>query len=147
MVGMTSRRAGAAAGADPRRLTVLFDRDCAFCVWTARQLRALDRQHHLEFVALQDAATRRDRPELVAAAGRYPLEAQLHVVAPDGHVAAGGEALLAILDRLPGGPRFRSWARLPTTRWLAALAYDLAAANRARLAGLVRAAAPHGCST
>ncbi len=121
-------------------MTVLFDRDCAFCAWVVGQLRGLDRERNLEFVPLQEAAARPDRPQLVAAARRYPLRARLHVVGPDGRIAAGGEALLAILDRLPGGPWFRAWARLPTTHWLAALAYDVVAARRGRLAGLIPAA-------
>src|SRR5439155_7214363 len=96
-----------------RPLTVLYDRDCAFCAWTVRQLRLLDRTHRLEFIPIQEAARRPERPELAALAAQRPLAEMLHVLLPDGRVEAGGRALLEILFVLPGGVLFRLWSLIP----------------------------------
>ena len=121
------------APADEPRLVVLYDRDCAFCSWTARQLWSIDRYRRLSFVPLQEASTARSAVVRSAVEGR-PLGDALHVVDQrDGRLAGGGDALLAILDALPGGHWFRAWAALPLIRAIAAVGYRLAAANRARL--------------
>lgn len=95
------------------RLTVLFDGECPFCRWTVRQVRLLDRGRRLEFVALQVAGLRSDRPELATVAASRALEAALHVVLPDGRVESGGSAILEILFVLPGGFLFRPWPFIP----------------------------------
>ena len=121
------------------RTTVLYDRDCGFCVWVAAQLRTLDRREHLDFVPLQEAGTLRERPDLARAQAEHRLAEVLHVVRPDGSVRAGGAALAAVLAVLPGGWLLRPWLMLPGAAWLLDRAYRLAAAHRGRLAGLVGA--------
>ncbi len=138
-VGATAIEAGAtgmaraeAAGGEPR-LVVLYDRDCAFCAWTARQLWTLDRHRRLAFLPLQDAATS-GRPEVVAAVAGRSLAEALHVVdESDGRVVAGGDALLLILDALPGGRWFRPWVALPFVPPIAGAVYRLSARNRHRI--------------
>ena len=71
--------AGAWVAAGEPRLVVLYDRDCAFCAWTARQLWTLDRHRRLAFLPLQDALTSR-RPDVAAAVAGRSLEEALHVV-------------------------------------------------------------------
>ena len=127
-----SLRPAEASAAEPR-LVVLYDRDCAFCAWTARQLWTLDRHRRLAFLPLQDAAVS-ERPDVTAAAAGRPLEEALHVVdGRDGRVVFGGRALIAILDALPGGRWFRPWVGLPFIPPLVGAAYRLAARNRHRI--------------
>ncbi len=126
-------------------LTVLFDRDCGFCNWTVRQLRGLDRHGRLEYVALQSATSARDRPELAAVAARYPLAESIHLVRRDGSVVAGGRAMLAILDALPGAWLLRPWTRFPGMALLADLLYSPIAANRHSLGRLVARNDPVRC--
>ena len=121
------------ASADEPRLVGLYDRDCAFCAWTARQLWSIDRYRRLSFLPLQEASTAGAAVVARAVEGRSLSDA-LHVVDErDGRLAGGGDALLAILDVLPGGRWFRAWAALPPIRVLVDLGYRLAAANRVRL--------------
>ena len=123
----------------PETLAVLFDRDCGFCGWTVAQLRRLDRRRRLEFVPLQEAGSRVDRPALSDAARLHRLQESIHVVAPDGSVLCGGQAVLAISEVLPGGPIVRRWSRLPGAEALVEVGYRLVARNRGRLGALVGA--------
>ncbi len=104
-------------GRDGLRLTILYDADCGICGLTARTLRRWDRAGRFETLPLQ-AAARSQEPRLAAAAVGHALADELHVVDLDGRVAAGGDAVLAIVDRLPGGVVLRPWAALPSFRWL-----------------------------
>ena len=104
VAGLTSGVGPRAESADP--LVVLYDRDCAFCTWTARQLWSMDREHRLEFVPLQ-AAAGSGRPALERAAAELPL-----------------------LDALPGGWLFRPWAALPLVPPLVEGTYRVVARNR-----------------
>jgi len=129
----------------PADLTVLFDRDCGFCNWTVRQLRALDRDRRLSYVPLQSAASLPARPDLAVVAATYPLADAIHVVRRDGTVEARGRAMLAILDALPGAWLLRPWTRLPDVARLADALYDPLAAHRQALGRLVAAGDPALC--
>jgi predicted DCC family thiol-disulfide oxidoreductase YuxK len=119
------------------RLVVLFDRDCRFCGWVARQLSRIDRDGRLVLMPLQDAGSDPSRPQLVAIARACPLDEALHVVAADGAISRGGDALIEIFRRLPGGALVALWSRLPGARSLADFAYRTAARNRAALGRLL----------
>ena len=120
------------------RLTVLYDADCAFCTWTIRQIHQIDRGARLRLVPLQEAAV--DRESLLArVAAAYPLPAAVHVVSADGSVHAGGDALIEIFGRLPGGSLVRVWSRVPGARALASAAYRVVAGNRDALGRAIRA--------
>ena len=91
------------------------------------------RHRRLAFLPLQDAATS-GRPEVAAAVAGRSLAEALHVVdESDGRVVAGGDALLLILDALPGGRWFRPWVALPFVPPIVAAVYRLAARNRHRI--------------
>jgi predicted DCC family thiol-disulfide oxidoreductase YuxK len=120
------------------RLTVLFDLQCAFCRWTVRQLRPLDRHRRLEFVSLQRARKGRTRPELREVARHYRLRREIHVLRPDGSVRAGGDAMLEILDVLPGGWLLRPWRSIPGVGAAVRVFYRLIADHRRLLAKLMR---------
>ena len=126
-------------------LTVLYDRDCSFCAWTALWLRRLDRAQRLRFVPLQLASGERADPLLVAAVAGRPLETELHVVDARGVVRGGGDAALAIGLALPFRPLARTLARTRLGRRLASRAYDWVARHRDTLARLVRADREAAC--
>jgi predicted DCC family thiol-disulfide oxidoreductase YuxK len=112
------------------RLVVLYDADCAFCTASVRRLRRWDRDGSFDLVPLQLAASSGD-PALREAADRYPLQTALHVVdRRTGRVSAGGRAILAILDALPGGRLLRPWASLPTVPVMADLVYGVVSDRR-----------------
>jgi predicted DCC family thiol-disulfide oxidoreductase YuxK len=123
-------------------LIVLYDRDCGFCAWTAAWLRRADRDGRLRLVPLQDAP---HVPSLAPIARTFDLRCALHAVNVRGVVHAGGDAMLEILERLPGGRLIAAWRRLPGTAWLADRAYALAAARRDDLGRLVGATRGSAC--
>jgi predicted DCC family thiol-disulfide oxidoreductase YuxK len=115
------------------RLVVLFDRDCGVCQWIVRQLARWDRAGRFDFLALQEASGA-GRPLLVEVAASHPLERALHVVDEAfGTVAVGGDAVLAILDALPGGRLLRPWARLKVVRLAVDAWYRIVAHHRTRI--------------
>jgi predicted DCC family thiol-disulfide oxidoreductase YuxK len=126
-------------------LTVLYDRDCSFCAWTAMWLRRLDRAGRLRFAPLQLASGDRSDPLIATAVADRRLEAELHVVDARGVVIAGGEAALAIGLVLQFRPLARPLARTRRGRRLASLAYDWVARHRDLLARLVRADREAAC--
>jgi predicted DCC family thiol-disulfide oxidoreductase YuxK len=81
-------------------VTVLYDDLCEFCRWTASELRRWDRDHALRFTPFHDVP--RD-PLLRELLSGHDLADHVHVVDGAGRVAVGGEAILAIVGRLPGG--------------------------------------------
>jgi predicted DCC family thiol-disulfide oxidoreductase YuxK len=125
-----------------RPLVVLYDRDCGFCAWTAAWLRRADRDGRLRFVPLQEAP---HIPGLAAIATTFDLRCALHTVDERGVVHAGGDAMLEILERLPGGRLIGAWRRLPGAAWLADRTYALAADRRDDLGRLVGAAPGTAC--
>lgn len=125
-------------------LTVLYDRDCAFCAWTVRQLRGMDRHRRLRFVPLQEAGSVPGRPDLARVATERRLLEEIHVVAADGSVQTGGRAMAAVLLALPGGWLLRPWLALPGAGALLDGVYRIVADNRHRLAPLVGAGAIPG---
>jgi predicted DCC family thiol-disulfide oxidoreductase YuxK len=125
-------------------LTVLYDRDCAFCAWTVRQLRSMDRHRRLEFIPLQEAGSLPDRPDLARIAAEHRLLGEIHVVAADGSVRAGGRAMAAVLLALPGSWLLRPWLALPGAGALLDLVYRVVADNRHRLAPLLGAGMASG---
>jgi predicted DCC family thiol-disulfide oxidoreductase YuxK len=122
--------------------TVLYDRDCGFCTWSADWIRRADRKGRLRVVALQDAP---DDADLAAAVAGHDLRCALHAVDEAGVVHRGGDAVLSIQERLPGGALITAWRRLPGAAALAERAYAVAARNRDRLGGLVGAGGGTAC--
>ena len=82
-----------------QRATVLYDRDCRFCIWSLAKVLAWDRRKRLRPVALQDA----EAAELLPWMGIDRRMASWHLVTPDGRVASAGRAFGPLLRRLPGG--------------------------------------------
>ena len=122
--------------------TVLYDRDCGFCAWATRWIRRADRDDRLRIVALQDAP---QDPRLAPIVEGRDLRCALHAVDEQGAVHAGGDAVLSVQERLPGGALITAWRRLPGAAALADLAYHTTARNRDHLGRLVGAEAGAVC--
>jgi predicted DCC family thiol-disulfide oxidoreductase YuxK len=77
---------------------VLFDGDCRLCLAFARLVKALDMRDRIRIRSIQDS-----KDLLADIPGDDILDA-MHVVAPDGRVSTGGDALPSILAALTSGP-------------------------------------------
>src|SRR6266536_2095860 len=79
----------AAGVSERRRVTVLYDKDCGFCRWSAHAIRRWDGRDSLAFASIQSGRGTRllhaIRPEL-------RLDS-MHVVTADGRIWSGGEAV------------------------------------------------------
>jgi ABC-type multidrug transport system fused ATPase/permease subunit/predicted DCC family thiol-disulfide oxidoreductase YuxK len=112
--------------ADPRRLLVLYDAGCGFCIWTIAVLRRLDRRDRLTPGSIQA-----HRHRLGDLDDERALES-FHAVGADGSVRSAGAALAAVLSVLPLlRPAGAVLRRLPRT---ADRLYFLVARRRAGLA-------------
>lgn len=84
--------------AEAGRMVILFDGVCDVCNSGVAWVRARDTAGAFAFVPFQSPEVARRWPGLDPRA----LERALHVVAPDGSIRAGADALPLILSRLPG---------------------------------------------
>jgi predicted DCC family thiol-disulfide oxidoreductase YuxK len=116
-------------GAGPAVWTLLYDGDCTFCRRCVAALAAWDRRRRLRFVPFQDAVVLAALPGIPRAA----LEQAMHLVSPDGTLAAGAAAAPAILRLLPGGRVLTRLFAVPGVPRVAAQLYTAVARNRHRL--------------
>ena len=90
-----------------RRVVVLYDRNCGFCVWSLAWLLAWDRDHRLRPLALQDERAR----AMLDPMDRERMLASAHLVTAEGVVHSGGDAVEPILRLMPGGAGLAPVAR------------------------------------
>ena len=119
---------------DAGPLVVLYDGECSFCRWAVAHLRRWDGgpggRRALQLLPIADAPGSVHGP-VRAAAGTHDLAEALTVVDPrSGEVARGGDAILAIVVRLPGGDAIRPWLGVTPFRVAVRLLYTAVAANR-----------------
>jgi predicted DCC family thiol-disulfide oxidoreductase YuxK len=100
----------------------------------AGRLAGMDADRRLRLVPLQRAAV--DRPEVQRLSEERDLRRSLHVIDEAGRWASGGEAVLRIMERLPGLRPLACLARRPPLSTLVEPAYRLVADHRARFAWL-----------
>ncbi len=84
---------------------LLFDGDCRICRAFARAIHHLDVRRSLSVRPIQESR---------GLLGALPVDRHLkaaHVVAPDGRVSSGGEAMAALVAGLVAGPRFEERIR------------------------------------
>jgi len=110
---------------------LLYDGDCGFCTRWSRRLAAWDRAGRIEQLPYQARAALPGIPPITDEA----LDRALHVILPDGTVAAGARGVIALLPWLPWGRPLGWLARLPGVAWLADRIYEAVARNRHRLGG------------
>ena len=85
-----------------RRAVILFDNDCGFCRWSLSKLLAWDRHGRLQPIALQSEQA----DDFLVGMDRERKMASWHLVAPNGRIYSGGEAVpqLARLITTPDAP-------------------------------------------
>ncbi len=120
------------ASTHPVRLTVLFDADCGFCVWSSELVARLDRAHAIRFLPLTKAAV-----EVPGAPPVEVLRRSMHAVTPAGRWLQGGEAWLRVMGLVPVLRPFAAIGRLPLLHGLVEPVYGMIARNRHRLGRLV----------
>lgn len=123
------------------RLTVLYDARCRVCTRIAGRLAGADRAGRLRLRPLQGAAAD-SWPSVRALAVRRDLRRALHVVDEEGDLAEGGEAMLRVLERVPGLSLLARLGRLPGLRHLIEPGYAWFARHRARFSWLAGSFGP-----
>jgi predicted DCC family thiol-disulfide oxidoreductase YuxK len=113
------------------RLTVLYDADCGLCTAVVLRLRSVDSERLLDLVPLQRAQEKGGQAAELAR--REDLTRAIHVVDDAGDWAAGGEAALRIMERVPSLRPFARLARLPGLHLFVEPCYRLVARNRSRI--------------
>lgn len=112
--------------------TVLYDADCGFCKRTLRRLLDRDKGQRLRSVPIQSA----EGDTLLAGIDPDRRLSSWHLVAPDGSVHSGGDALIVVLGLLPRGARLSSLlARFPRATQAG---YAWVARNRTTISRLTR---------
>jgi predicted DCC family thiol-disulfide oxidoreductase YuxK len=107
---------------------VLYDGHCAFCEASVATLLRVVGPARLSLRSFQEPQALRAFPGIDLAACRE----RLHVVAPDGRVFAGAEALARCLALRPWGLVALAYY-VPGVAWIAERAYAAVAARRYRL--------------
>ena len=108
------------------RYTALYDEQCEFCQAFVSRLRALDRK------GLVDCVPIGADPSRIAALG-LDLEAclrELHVVAPDGRISTGWDAVARLARLFPSTWLIGALGSVPPFRQLLRVAYRFVATHR-----------------
>jgi predicted DCC family thiol-disulfide oxidoreductase YuxK len=110
---------------------VFYDGHCRLCADSVRTLRQMDPSHEMQFVNVQEPGALFPYPKIdpIAALG------QMHVITPDGDVAAGFDAILALMPAFPSLRTFHPLLRGPLMRQLGQKVYRWVAQNRYRISG------------
>jgi predicted DCC family thiol-disulfide oxidoreductase YuxK len=109
------------------KAVLLYDGECGFCL---RQVRSL-RERVGDAVAFEPLQASGER---AAQVGREDLMRTIHLVAPDGQVVTGAEAIFRALAAGGRPVLFTLYRRLPGFALATELGYRLVARNRTRLA-------------
>ncbi|MGF1462829.1 MAG: thiol-disulfide oxidoreductase DCC family protein [Maricaulaceae bacterium] len=114
------------------RLVMYHDGACPICAAEVDHYRKADREDRIAFV---DASA---EAETLSAHGVDPTAAldRLHVRLPNGRIATGARAFVAVWAQLPGWRRIAPIAGAPPFIWLLELGYRLVGPIRKPLAGL-----------
>lgn len=108
---------------------MIYDGNCGFCISQVERIRRLDVLGQFELLPSQTPDLLERFPQLAG----HDLDSALRLVAPDGRVFVGAEAVYEIAKRLP---RFRAVAwvyRLPLVRPIAERIYAWVARRRYQL--------------
>jgi predicted DCC family thiol-disulfide oxidoreductase YuxK len=80
------------------RAILLYDDDCRFCRACADLIEAWDRRGRMALLPFSDQEASR----LMSAIEPNLRERSMHVVQPSGAIESGGDAMVAVLEALPG---------------------------------------------
>src|SRR5688572_3001619 len=95
--------------APAERYLVFYDGHCRLCTDSVRTIRQLDLSAELQFVDIQDSETFSKYPQIDPAAAL----GQMHVISPDGSVAGGFDAIVALLSAFPSLRMFHPMLKGP----------------------------------
>lgn len=79
---------------------LLYDGECRICAAVARWAKALDLRHRMRIRPIQES------DDLLAGLPAGRALSAYHVVAPDGRVTTGGEAVPTMIEAFPMGSGF-----------------------------------------
>jgi len=117
------------ASSHAERSVVVYDGACPFCRRQIAWIRRRDVGGKFEYVPRQTEGLVERYPMLA----RAELSEGMRVIAPDGTVSVGADAVYEIARRLPRWRFLSPLYRLPGGRWVGRIAYRWIAANRYRL--------------
>jgi predicted DCC family thiol-disulfide oxidoreductase YuxK len=124
------------------KLEVFVDGSCPFCQAVQARITPWDRNARLRFVDYHD-------PEIAqhASFSSDELDAQMHVLAPDGSWHVGFDGWAAILRVLPAWSWLGWILRLAPVRWIGHPVYRFIAKHRYALPGMPRPCGNDSCNT
>ncbi len=108
------------------RYTLVYDGGCSVCQTSVDWIQSWDARGVIECVAFQDPSVADRFPAL----SPESLEKQIHLVAADGGVTLGAEAVEQLFRVVDGAPRLGWLFRVPGARAIARLVYRVFARNR-----------------
>ena len=118
--------------AAPAGYVIFYDGRCRFCTNSKRTVERLPSRADLAFVDIQDGLLM----------SRYPMvdpraaQGQMYVLAPDGSLAGGFDAIVSLLPALPGLRALRPLLAPEPVRKVGRRLYRWVARNRYRLGGM-----------
>jgi predicted DCC family thiol-disulfide oxidoreductase YuxK len=115
-----------------KKLKVLYDGECGFCVRIVRLLQGLDPFETLELLDFRDADAL-ERAGGLPSIPKEALERRMHVVAPGGAVKAGYRGIVSVALRLPALTLFGVLGSIPGMQLLGDPLYDAVAGRRQEL--------------
>ncbi|NTU79778.1 MAG: DUF393 domain-containing protein [Chloroflexales bacterium] len=115
------------------RYTMLYDGNCRICSSQARTVAAYNDDGLIEVLDMNTPEARARFPQVTPAMAQR----EMHLVAPDGTLYRGAEAVRETLLRLPSLRGLGELMRLPGAMILARPLYDWVARNRYILGGRV----------
>ena len=122
--------------AAPARYVIFYDGRCRFCTNSKQTVERLPSRADLAFVDIQDSRLM----------GRYPMvdpraaQGQMFVLAPDGSLTGGFDAIVSLLPALPGLRTLRPLLSPEPVRKIGRRVYRWVARNRYRLGGMTSCA-------
>jgi predicted DCC family thiol-disulfide oxidoreductase YuxK len=124
------------------RYTLLYDGTCNICTSQMRTIAEYNDDGLIELLDLHDPTAQERFPQVTPEMARR----ELHLVAPDGSLYQGAEAVRETLLRLPSLRGLGELLRLPGAMSIARPLYAWLAANRYNIGGRVENCADGTCA-
>jgi predicted DCC family thiol-disulfide oxidoreductase YuxK len=119
--------------AAPSRYIIFYDGRCRFCTNSRQTVGRLPSRADLRFIDINDAHLMPQYPMIDPRAA----QGQMFVLAPDGTLSGGFDAIVSLLPALSGLRRLRPLLSLEPVRKVGRRLYRWVARNRYRLGGAV----------
>ena len=117
------------AETSPRKSTLVYDGDCAFCRRSVDRISRWDRTNTFEFVARQTDGLIERFPKL----GEGDFESGMRLITVDGAIHVGADATYQVARRLRYWRRIAWLYHVPGIHWLTKTGYAWIAAHRQSL--------------